>query len=180
MEPRIMLQRVGNSEAERDELEIQRILRSIRVDKTCAACVDDTETIAIDTMLELYELLKGAWCAETCAPRLRAGWTAQNSTLGQCSVTAFLVQDIFGGQVYAMKTENGLHCYNVIQDYEIDFTCEQFGERAADLVYDLTVDEVQNRNADRHFGNGEKRFRYELLRERCEDLLCSGNWKPRD
>ncbi len=48
----------------------------------------------------LYDVLSEIWCKETCAPRMRDEWTKDNMTLGQCSITAFLVQDIFGGKVY--------------------------------------------------------------------------------
>ena len=54
------------------------------------------------TLREMYERLGKAWCAETCAPRMRGDWTPENRTLGQCSVTAFLVQDYFGGTVYGI------------------------------------------------------------------------------
>ncbi len=42
-------------------------------------------------------------------------WTPDNKTLGQCSITAFLAQDIFGGKVYGIPLpEGGVHCYNMI------------------------------------------------------------------
>ena len=48
----------------------------------------------IRTPWDLYNVLsEGIWRAETCAPRLRGGWTRENKTLGQCSITAFLVQE---------------------------------------------------------------------------------------
>ena len=53
----------------------------------------------IDNPVTLYERLKHIWCEYTCAPRLREEWSEENITLGQCSITAFLVQDIFGGMV---------------------------------------------------------------------------------
>ena len=46
---------------------------------------------------ELYDILSEIWCADTCAPRMRERWSKENQTLGQCSITAFLAQDIFGG-----------------------------------------------------------------------------------
>ena len=49
---------------------------------------------------QLYDALTEIWCEYTCAPRLREKWSRDNITLGQCSVTAFLAQDIFGGKVY--------------------------------------------------------------------------------
>jgi len=59
----------------------------------------------------LYDLLSEIWCADTCAPRMRMNWTKENQTLGQCSITAFLAQDIFGGKVYGILREGGnYHC----------------------------------------------------------------------
>ena len=82
----------------------------------------------IDTPLDLYGKLSQIWCAETCAPRLRARWTPENRTLGQCSITAFLVQDLFGGQVYGILRPGGnYHCYNVVDGHVFDLTSEQFG-----------------------------------------------------
>ncbi len=119
----------------------------------------------IETPLDLYDALSLIWCVDTCAPRMRADWTEENKTLGQCSVTAFLAQDIFGGEVYAMPTDNGgVHCYNVVDGYTFDLTSEQFGERARTLCYE--GNELQERESAMHFGKEEKRRRYEYLREK--------------
>lgn len=71
--------------------------------------VKDTDYKGISTPCDLYDFLTNVWCKETCAPRLQDKWSINNKTLGQCSITAFLVQDIFGGKVYAVKTANGIH-----------------------------------------------------------------------
>lgn len=119
----------------------------------------------IKTPLDLYDALCGIWCADTCAPRMRHDWTEENRTLGQCSITAFLAQDIFGGEVYAMPTDNGgVHCYNVVGEYVFDLTSEQFGDRAGELCYGRN--ERQERESAAHFGKEEKRLRYEYLKER--------------
>ena len=69
----------------------------------------------IQTPQDLYDALSSIWCEYTCAPRLRGDWTRENRTLGQCSITAFLVQDIFGGKVYGILRPGGnYHCYNVV------------------------------------------------------------------
>lgn len=109
----------------------------------------------IRTPLDLYDALSDLWCADTCAPRMRAEWSRENRTLGQCSITAFLAQDIFGGQVYAMPTDNGgVHCYNVVDGYTFDLTSEQFGDKAAGLCYE--GNEIQDRESPGHFGKEEK------------------------
>lgn len=114
----------------------------------------------------LYDLLSGIWCAQTCAPRLRDEWSPEDKTLGQCSITAFLVQDIFGGTVRGILRPGGnYHCYNEVGDCVFDLTSEQF----KDEVLDYTDNPEQFREV--HFAGEEKRLRYELLKERLEAAL---------
>ena len=90
----------------------------------------------IHTPIDLYDALSELWCADTCAPRMRQDWTPENKTLGQCSITAFLVQDIFGGKVYGVLRPGGnYHCYNVIGEHRFDLTSEQFGDEALRYEY---------------------------------------------
>lgn len=118
----------------------------------------------IETPLDLYDALSEIWCAETCAPRMRDEWSIHNITLGQCSITAFLAQDIFGGEVYGMATDNGgVHCYNVINGIVFDLTSEQYGHQVKNLCYKNNP--LQDRESAEHFGKEEKRKRYEILKE---------------
>ena len=113
----------------------------------------------VHTPVELYDALTHVWCAETCAPRMRGAWCADNPTLGQCSITAFLVQDIFGGEVYGVPLKDGgFHCFNCVNGRCFDLTSEQFGD--ARLRYG--TDHPQLREV--HFAKREKRIRYEYLR----------------
>lgn len=120
----------------------------------------------IETPLDLYDRLAELWCAETCAPRLRDRWTPENKTLGQCSITAFLTQDIFGGEVFAMPTKTGgLHCYNRVNGVVFDLTSKQFsGQEAKTMVYDCSL--PQERESANHFFKEEKRQRYLYLKEK--------------
>ena len=114
----------------------------------------------------LYSLLLGAWCAETCAPRMRKDWSPDNPTLGQCSVTAFLAQDIFGGRVYGVPLEDGnFHCFNKVGDCVFDLTSEQFGDAALD--YENCPEQFR----EVHFAKEEKKQRYELLKARLESVI---------
>ena len=116
----------------------------------------------IDTPQTLYDVLCGIWCEYTCAPRLRSKWSKENVTLGQCSITAFLVQDIFGGKVYGVLRPGGnYHCFNVIGDAVFDLTSEQFGEEKLD--YSNASEQLR----EEHFSKTEKRERYEYL---CAEL----------
>ena len=113
----------------------------------------------IHNPIDLYNALTKIWCSDTCAPRMRDRWTKDNMTLGQCSITAFLAQDIFGGEVYGiLRTGGNYHCYNVIGDCRFDLTSEQFG----DEVLDYDNNPKQSREV--HFAKEEKRLRYEYLK----------------
>ena len=113
------------------------------------------------TPRDYYDMLSEIWCEETCAPRMRKDWTPENRTLGQCSITAFLMQDIYGGNVYGVPLSDGnFHCFNSVDGCVFDLTSEQFGDTKLDYAncpeQDRTV----------HFAKAEKRERYERLKER--------------
>ncbi|MCM1272389.1 MAG: hypothetical protein NC225_06125 [Clostridium sp.] len=123
----------------------------------------------IKTPWDLYDALSEIWCANTCAPRMRDAWSSENKTLGQCSITAFLAQDIFGGKVFGILRPGGnYHCYNVVNDRVFDLTSEQFG----DEVLDYKDNPEQFRKE--HFAKEEKRLRYEYLKsglaQRCKQI----------
>ena len=127
------------------------------------------EYIGIQTPMDLYDALSGIWCEYTCAPRLRENWSIENRTLGQCSITAFLVQDIFGGKVYGIPREgSNYHCYNVVGSCVFDLTSEQFGGEVLD--YENNPEQFR----EVHFAKEEKRQRYEYLRAELEKRYGKG------
>ena len=113
------------------------------------------------TPREYYDLLSEIWCAETCAPRMRSDWSPENKTLGQCSITAFLLQDLYGGKVFGVLLGDGnYHCFNVVGDCVFDLTSEQFGDKK------LNYTDCPEQFRETHFAKEEKRQRYELLKAR--------------
>lgn len=118
----------------------------------------------IKTVQNLYDVLSDLWCADTCAPRMRHDWTEDNKTLGQCSITAFLAQDIFGGRVYGIERSGGnYHCFNVVDNTKFDLTSEQFGDE--ELDYNKCVEQFR----EVHFAKDEKRQRYEYLKQMLDE-----------
>ena len=113
------------------------------------------------TPRDIYDLLSNIWCEYTCAPRMRKDWSEANRTLGQCSITAFLAQDLFGGMVYGVPLEDGnYHCFNVVGDCVFDLTSEQFGDTV------LNYENCPEQFREVHFTKEEKRQRYEYLKQR--------------
>lgn len=118
----------------------------------------------------MYDYMSHIWCKESCAPRMRGDWSEDNKTLGQCSITSFLIQDIFGGKVYGVPLEDGsFHCYNVINGVKFDLTSEQFGN----IVLDYSNKYPQKR--EEHFANKDKYQRYLLIKRKLINTLLLEN-----
>ena len=117
------------------------------------------------TPRDYYDLLEKIWCADTCAPRMRDDWNPQNKTLGQCSITAFLMQDIYGGKVRGILRSGGnYHCFNDVDGCVFDLTSEQFGEEVLDYS------DCPEQFREVHFAKEEKRLRYEYLRAKILEM----------
>ncbi|MCR4562690.1 MAG: hypothetical protein K5694_05780 [Bacilli bacterium] len=126
----------------------------------------DKEYLGVGDPAKLYALLMEIFSSDTCAPRMRDEWNVENKTLGHCSITSFLVQDIFGGEVYGVPLGDGnYHCFNVVDDAVFDLTSEQFGDKKLD--YSLLY--PQSRKA--HFAKKEKCERYLLLKKRLNEKI---------
>jgi hypothetical protein len=118
------------------------------------------------TPRDYYDILKNVWCAETCAPRMRAQWSPDNPTKGQCSITAFLMQDIYGGKVYGiLRPDGNYHCFNDVDGCVFDLTSEQFGDEKLDYS------DCPEQFREVHFAKEEKKQRYECLREKLKNTL---------
>ena len=121
----------------------------------------------IRTPRDLYRALPHCWSAETCASRMRHHWSPENPSLGQCSITAFIAQDIFGGKVYGVPLPTGFfHCYNQVGDCVFDLTSEQFGDQVLDYGHN-----PEQHRAD-HFALPEKQTRYETLKAALQQYLA--------
>lgn len=112
----------------------------------------------VHSQRDLYDILSDNWCEQTCTPRMRKDWSEDNKTLGQCSITAFLVQDICGGQVFGIPLKDGsVHCFNAVDGHIFDLTSEQF-------LNQLDYSDCQEQFREVHFAKQEKKERYELLK----------------
>ena len=124
----------------------------------------------IETLDDLYFALLNVWSKETCTPRLREKWNEENVTLGQCSITAFLAQDIFGGRVFGIPRPDGnFHCYNVVGNSVFDLTSEQFGDEILD--YSSSIEQFR----EVHFSDENKKERYEYLCGKLKEYLESAD-----
>ena len=92
----------------------------------------------ISTVDDLFESLLGVWCKETAYPGCQEEYCyEQDPTLGQCAITAMLVNNIFGGTIHKIYLEGGgTHYFNKINDKYIDLTSDQFFGWGYDINYE--------------------------------------------
>jgi hypothetical protein len=104
---------------------------------------------------DLHQVLVLAWDRESSATPGR--WMPERPSIGQCAVTALIVQDLFGGKLLRSVINHQSHYYNVDIEpgYTTDLTLDQFDtpiwatepelrERDYVLSFPPTVDRYQH------------------------------------
>jgi hypothetical protein len=78
------------------------------------------------TPLELYRSLLQVWAADTASPA--GAWSPENPAQNHCSISALIVHDFFGGDIFCTRTVGGNHFYNSVNGTKWDLTISQFAE----------------------------------------------------
>lgn len=107
--------------------------------------------------------LRKAWCRKTAHPSYQDKWSTDNPSVGQCLVTALIVQDRYGGDIYSCKVGNNSHFVNIIDERIVDWTAEQFGE-SGNIKY--VNGNFRKRTRGSLLKNKDVKARYELLKSR--------------
>ena len=78
-------------------------------------------------MKTFQQKLRAAYGPDTCHPSYVSQWSPENPTAGQCAITALLVHETFGYDIYEIKVNRSRHFFNKTPSGEIvDLTAEQF------------------------------------------------------
>ena len=109
--------------------------------------------------------LRKAWCRETAHPSYQSMWSEDNPSCGQCCVTALMIQDLYGGDIYSCKVGNCSHFVNIINERIIDKTAEQFGG-TGNIKY--ISGSFRKRARTSLLKNKDVKKRYELLKARLD------------
>jgi hypothetical protein len=121
---------------------------------------------------KLRQAVRQSWDAETCYPVQKKEWKKELPEIGQCAVTALLLQDYLGGNI-AFNEAND-HFWNVLPNGDVvDLTRTQFRH-----PIELTVDALCNRDEILHSREADRQNtfqRYELLKQRVENKLSKKN-----
>jgi hypothetical protein len=115
----------------------------------------------------LTHAIKKSWDEKTCFPEVKNSWNPEIPELGQCAVTALLINEKCGGEIIFNKDYN--HYWNILPNgNEIDLTKRQFSTRISGSTEHITRSKVL-------FSKGAKKARtfdrYELLKTRVNNFL---------
>ena len=117
---------------------------------------------------ELKKILELSWNKNTCTPSMQDSWDENNKALGQCAVTALIVNDFLGGRIMRCMCESGSHYYNIINEHIIDLTSSQFKQTP-------DYDEGEKRAREYLLSNEDTKKRYLLLlKEVKENFIRCG------
>ena len=119
---------------------------------------------------EFIKVLELSWSKDTCTPSLQDIWNENNKAIGQCAVTALIVNDFFGGKIMRCMCESGSHYYNLINNNIVDLTSSQFTE----LPY---YDKGEERTREYLLSNNDTRERYLLLLKLVKNNFIEYNLK---
>lgn len=100
----------------------------------------------------LARMLPECWSAASSTR-----WRAENPAAGQCSVTALLVHELFGGEILKTRVGADWHFYNFLGGTRRDFTESQF-------AVPITYDDAPSGRADAMTDTSPQQ--YEALRSR--------------
>lgn len=114
---------------------------------------------------ELKNYLNEAWSEVTCVPSLRNEWNEYNPSLGQCAITALIVNDYFGGKIMRCMTSIESHYYNIIEGKIVDLTKEQFLGEIPDYI------RGEERTREYLLSNKDTEKRYNILKENLYNLI---------
>ena len=109
--------------------------------------------------------LKKAWCRETAHPSYQKDWAEDNPSYGQCCVTALVIQEQYGGDIYSCKVGSNSHFVNIINERIVDKTAEQFS--GMDKIKYINGS-FRKRLRESLLKNKDVKQRYELLKARME------------
>lgn len=78
------------------------------------------------TFEQALDYFQDAWCEFTAHSSVRDKWSRGCRGVGQCAVTALVINDFFGGKIMRVElADGGSHYFNNVDGRDLDFTIDQ-------------------------------------------------------
>ena len=125
------------------------------------------------SLVEIEEAVRASWGTDTCDEHDEASWSPARPAVGQCTSTAYVLNDLLGGKLLGAEVRNpdgslqGHHYWNLLDSgLEIDLTLSQFSDGELVGVPDV-LDRI-------HATPTPGAARYVVLRDRVRARLGLG------
>lgn len=115
-----------------------------------------SENIVPEDFKDIERAARNAWGADTSAD---GAWRPETPELGQCAVTALLVQDAYGGVLKRALVNGVSHYWNEVDGQIVDLTRAQFEKP-------LFIEDELERERDYVLSFPITAERYTLLKDR--------------
>ena len=112
---------------------------------------------------ELKKVIEVSWSKETCYPTLQDTWNNSNPSLGQCAITALIVNDFLGGKIMRTMQDGISHYYNLVNGKVIDLTVSQFDG----IIPNYEIGEERTR--EYLLSSSDTTTRYKILLQNVKD-----------
>lgn len=111
---------------------------------------------------DVCKIVSMSFSKDTCYPALSDRWNDDVKCLGQCAVSALVLNDFLGGKIMRCMSEAGSHYYNLIGNDIVDLTVSQFNEMP-------DYENGEERTREYLLSNEDTRNRYKILLERVKE-----------
>ena len=116
---------------------------------------------------DIEKIIEMSWSKETCYPTSCESWSSENRSLGQCAITALIVNDFMGGKIMRCMVDDISHYYNLINGEVIDYTAQQFKF----VIPNYSLGEERSR--EYLLSNEDTKKRYKLLLKNVRENFLS-------
>jgi hypothetical protein len=128
------------------------------------SCPHDFKEFKIE---QVRQALFKSWSIETSSK-----WIPENPARGQCSVTALVINNLFGGEILKTLLPEGWHFYNRIDGKRYDFTDSQFDGPIDYMDVPSNRDEAMLDTSPRQYSVLKQNLLRHLVEtERIQDML---------
>lgn len=120
---------------------------------------------------ELQRIVEESWSVESCYPSSQQLRNRFNPSLGQCDVTALIVNDFMGGKIMQCIFGEISHYFNLVNGNIVDLTVNQFNGEVPDYI------NSQERSREYLLSDTDTKDRYLILLNKVKDnFIKYGNY----
>ena len=115
---------------------------------------------------QLEDILPQCWSIDTCYPTSINNWNESNISLGQCAITAVIVNDYLGGNIRKCCVDGISHYFNLIDGEIVDLTKGQFINNE-----EINYADYSESSKEKILSNNDTLKRYNILKKKVSKYI---------